>query len=135
MTRQQNRPYILISVLQLILIIVGFVFNYFSIKKMGLMRHLVYRNYVLDGLRIKVFLWLVLAALLFSYLLYRNRTKSKINADHVFLVILLIIVGLLFNQVIPRFKYDYYYQSFLFIVVAVLQLIKLSLKAKKSVLH
>lgn len=133
MTRQQNKPYIVISIIQIIMIVVGLVFNYFSLKKMGLMRHLIFRNYTFDKLNIKIFLWLILAALIFSYILYRSRNRGRFNSEDIFSLILFIVIGLMFNQVIGRFKYDYYYQSFLFIFIAVLQMIKLSFNLKKSV--
>ncbi|MDO5017980.1 MAG: hypothetical protein Q4E02_01635 [Lagierella massiliensis] len=128
MTKRQNKSYVLFSIFQIILILTGIIFNYFSLKKMGLMRYLVYRNYELDKMNIKVYLWLILLAFIFAmFLIYKNK-KFKVSIDLIFSVILVVIIGLLFNQVLKRFKYDYYYQSFLFIIVSTLQILKLNKK-------
>lgn len=131
MIRQRNKSYVIISVIQVLLIIVALVFNYFSVKKMGLMRHLVYRNYVLDGINIKIYFWLIVAALIFAVFLLQKGKKTKITSDHIFMFLLIVVIALLFNQLIPKFKYDYYYQGFLFTAIAVLQIFKLDMRLKK----
>lgn len=131
MIRQRNKSYIIFSVIQVLLIIVALVFNYFSLKKMGLMRHMVYRNYVLDGMNIKIYFWLIVAVLIFAVLLLQRGKKTKITSDHIFMFLLIVIIALLFNQLIPKFKYDYYYQGFLFTVIALLQIFKLDMRLKK----
>ena len=131
MIRQRNKSYIIISVIQVLLIVVALVFNYFSLNKMGLMRHMVYRNYVLDGMNIKIYFWLIVAILIFSVFLLQKGKKSKITSDHIFMFLLIVVIALLFNQLIPKFKYDYYYQGFLFTAIAVLQIFKLDMRLKK----
>ena len=132
MIKQRNKSYVLISVIQVLLIIVALVFNYFSVKKMGLMRHLVYRNYVLDGMNIKIYFWLIVAILIFALLLLQKNRKSKITSDHIFMFLLIVLITLLFNQLIPKFKYDYYYQGFLFTIIGLLQIFKLDIRLKNK---
>lgn len=131
MIRQRNKSYTIISVIQVLLIIAALVFNYFSLKKMGLMRHLVYRNYVLDGMNIKIYFWLIVAVLIFATILLQRGKKFKLTSDHIFMFLLIIVIALLFNQLIPKFKYDYYYQGFLFTAIALLQIFKLDRRIKK----
>ena len=131
MIRQRNKSYIIISVIQVLLIIVALVFNYFSLKKMGLMRHLVYRNYVLDDMNINIYFWLIVAALIFAVILLQKGKKFKLTSDHIFMFMLIVIITLLFNQLIPKFKYDYYYQGFLFTAIALLQIFKIDTRIKK----
>lgn len=132
MIKQRNKSYVIISVIQVLLIIVALVFNYFSVKKMGLMRHLVYRNYVLDGMNIKIYFWLIVAILIFALLLLQKNRKSKITSDHIFMFLLIVLITLLFNQIIPKFKYDYYYQGFLFTIIGLLQIFKLDIRLKNK---
>lgn len=131
MIRRQNKSYVIFSAIQVLLIIVALVFNYFSVNKMGLMRHLVYRNYVLDGMNIKIYFWLIVAVLIFATILLQRGKKFKLTSDHIFMFMLIVIITLLFNQLIPKFKYDYYYQGFLFTVIALLQIFKLDRRIKK----
>lgn len=131
MIRRQNKTYVIFSAIQVLLIIVALVFNYFSVNKMGLMRHLVYRNYVLDGMNIKIYFWLIVAILIFALLLLQKNRRSKITSDHIFMFLLIVVIALLFNQLIPKFKYDYYYQGFLFTVIALFQIFKLDRRIKK----
>ena len=131
MIRQQNKTYVIFSAIQVLLIIAALVFNYFSVNKMGLMRHLVYRNYVLDGMNIKIYFWLIVAVLIFATILLQRGKKYKLTSDHIFMFMLIVIITLLFNQLIPKFKYDYYYQGFLFTVIALLQIFKLDRRIKK----
>lgn len=131
MIRRQNKTYVIFSAIQVLLIIVALVFNHFSVNKMGLMRHLVYRNYVLDGMNIKIYFWLIVAILIFALLLLQKNRRSKITSDHIFMFLLIVVIALLFNQLIPKFKYDYYYQGFLFTVIALLQIFKLDRRIKK----
>lgn len=95
------------------------------------MRHMVYRNYVLDGMNIKIYFWLIVAILIFSVFLLQKGKKTKITSDHIFMFLLIVVIALLFNQLIPKFKYDYYYQGFLFTAIAVLQIFKLDMRLKK----
>lgn len=95
------------------------------------MRHLVYRNYVLDGMNIKIYFWLIVAVLIFATILLQRGKKFKLTSDHIFMFMLIVIITLLFNQLIPKFKYDYYYQGFLFTVIALLQIFKLDRRIKK----
>lgn len=132
MIRQRNKSYIIISVIQVLLIIVALVFNYFSLKKMGLMRHLVYRNYVLDGINIKIYFWLIVVILIFAVFLLQKGKKTKITSDHIFMFLLIVVIALLFNQLIPKFKYDYYYQGFLFTIIGLLQIFKLDIRLKNK---
>lgn len=131
MIRQQNKTYVIFSAIQVLLIIAALVFNYFSVNKMGLMRHLVYRNYVLDGMNIKIYFWLIVAVLIFATILLQRGKKFKLTSDYIFMFMLIVIITLLFNQLIPKFKYDYYYQGFLFTVIALLQIFKLDRRIKK----
>lgn len=95
------------------------------------MRHLVYRNYVLDGMNIKIYFWLIVAVLIFATILLQRGKKFKLTSDHIFMFLLIIVIALLFNQLIPKFKYDYYYQGFLFTAIALLQIFKLDRRIKK----
>lgn len=132
MIKQRNKSYVIISVIQVLLIIVALVFNYFSVKKMGLMRHLVYRNYVLDGINIKIYFWLIVVILIFAVFLLQKGKKTKITSDHIFMFLLIVVIALLFNQLIPKFKYDYYYQGFLFTIIGLLQIFKLDIRLKNK---
>ena len=95
------------------------------------MRHMVYRNYVLDGMNIKIYFWLIVAILIFAVFLLQKGKKTKITSDHIFMFLLIVVIALLFNQLIPKFKYDYYYQGFLFTIIALLQIFKLDRRIKK----
>lgn len=132
MIKQRNKSYVIISVIQVLLIIVALVFNYFSVKKMGLMRHLVYRNYVLDGINIKIYFWLIVVILIFAVFLLQKGKKTKVTSDHIFMFLLIVVIALLFNQLIPKFKYDYYYQGFLFTIIGLLQIFKLDIRLKNK---
>lgn len=123
MTKQQNKLHHILTTLEGLILLGSIILNVLSKKKMGLMRHLTFRNYQLDQSPIKVILILLL--FLFLALELFNIRKKKIKTARFAAFSAFFLLSLLLLAVkLPFFPYDFYYQSILFLLLAGLEMIK-----------
>ena len=120
MTRPQNKKNI-ISLFQFFFLILTFVIQYYSRKKMGVQRTIAYYNYILEETyNIKIIL-LAIEILFFIYIIYKWFKYKKIS----FIVItssLLILILMLAN--LSKFKLTKYSISILLLLVNILEFFK-----------
>lgn len=116
--------------LEIILILASFLLNYLSFKKMGLMRHLMFKNYMYDKSNIYFTLTCILIVLICIYLFLSIRYKFVIK--NLIFVIFIVISFLSFNKFIPKFKFDFYFQSFIFLTISFIEILKICVNVIKK---
>lgn len=112
-------------ILEILLIISSISLNYLSFKKMGLMRHLIFKNYMYDKINIYLILSILSIFLILIYLFFLIKCKTYLNFVFIFFIVLSFLS---FNKIITKFKYDYYFQSFIFLTISFLEILKIIIK-------
>lgn len=121
MIKQAKNKLIIIRTFQILLIITGFLVQYFSTKKMGVQRTITYYNYYWqEKYHLKEIIF-ILAILLLIYTIYRWFKYKKINIISLFCPILTLL--LVFTNV-REFKLTKYALSIILVLVNILELIK-----------
>lgn len=116
-------------IFEIVLIFASIVLNRLSFKKMGVMRHLVYRNYVLESKGIGKFLPFLLLLIFVFYFVLKFLRKLKFRKSDFLFFVFFIVAILAFFRIAP-FKYDYYYQMMTYSFLSILEIIILNIKAK-----
>lgn len=126
----KNKLNIFFIILEIILIVSSVLLNRLSFKKMGLMRHLVFKNYMYDRSKIYFLILSLIILLIFIYVFYIFKYKFKFKT--LFFIIFLSITFLSLNKCIKIFKYDYYFQSFIFLTITFIEILKIYFTNKKE---
>lgn len=117
-------------IFEIFLILGSVVLNRLSFKKMGVMRHMVYRSYVLENAGIFRYIMVAMAIILIIYLILKFKFKVFSFEDVLFVAFFIIsILALNKTQI---FKYDHYHQSIIYLVSSALQLILIKNKIKQK---
>lgn len=114
-------------IFEIILILSSILLNRLSFKKMGVMRHMVYRSYVLQNSHIARYILAAMAIILILYLFLKFKFKVFSFEDILFIVFF--IVSILALKKIYLFKYDYYHQSIAYLVLSATELILIKTKS------
>lgn len=114
-------------IFEIILILSSILLNRLSFKKMGVMRHMVYRSYVLQNSHIARYILAAIAIILILYLFLKFKFKGFSFEDILFIVFF--IVSILALKKISLFKYDYYHQSIAYLLLSAIQLILIKMKS------
>lgn len=120
-------------IFEILLILISVLLNRLSFKKMGVMRHMVYRSYVLQNAHIARYILVAMAIILILSLFLKFKFKGFSFEDILFVVFF--IVSILALKKISLFKYDYYHQSMIYLVLSATELILIKAKSyiyKKS---
>lgn len=120
-------------IFEILLILISVLLNRLSFKKMGVMRHMVYRSYVLENAHIVRYILIAMAIVLILYLFLKFKFKVFSFEDVIFIVFF--IVSILALKKISILKYDHYHQSMIYLALSAIQLILIKAKSyiyKKS---
>lgn len=120
MTKHQKNRNILLNVIQIFLLLIIGLLQYFQYKKMGVQRTLVYYNYYLEkDYNIKIF-FTIIAIILLLVSIYIAIKNKKFTLS----ILLPIIILLINNFEIEVLKFTKYGVLILLIVMNILELIK-----------
>ncbi len=120
MTKHQKNRNILLNVIQIFLLLIIGLLQYFQYKKMGVQRTLVYYNYYLEkDYNIKIF-FTIIAIILLLVSIYIAIKNKKFTLS----ILLSIIILLINNFEIEVLKFTKYGVLILLIVMNILELIK-----------
>nr|WP_312984572.1 hypothetical protein [Clostridioides sp.] len=131
--RKVNKLFYLIATLIEVLLLIGvYVVNYFTITKMGMLRHVMHKNSVWeDKYPIVVLLYItviVLVVLMISVLVLYNKKKEKLKNTVLPMNIFMVVLGFFYIGFILLYSTEklnaYYYMSFMLGVAALIQTIK-----------
>ena len=124
--------YILTTLLQVLLLIGAYTVNYFTHKKMGMLRHVVHKNYVWEnqysianiqyGAIISLFILMILV--LIFYLKRKSTLKEIVTIMNITMIIAVLSFTafvLIYSTVEIR---AFYYISFIFYLTTLIQIIK-----------
>lgn len=114
-------------IFEIILILSSILLNRLSFKKMGVMRHMVYRSYVLQNAHIVRYILSAMAIILILYLFLKFKFKGFSFEDILFIVFFIVSIWAL--KKISLFKYDYYHQSIAYLLLSAIQLILIKTKS------
>ena len=114
-------------IFEILLILISVLLNRLSFKKMGVMRHMVYRSYVLQNAHIARYILVAMAIILILYLFLKFKFKVFSFEDILFVVFF--IVSILALKKISIFKYDHYHQSMIYLALSAIQLILIKAKS------
>ena len=124
--------YVLLTLIEIIMIVAMFLVNYFTKTKMGMLRHIVHKNYLLEQqypiqiikyLSI-IFLITIMILVLKIYFKRRNSIKNILIIMN-FVMVLMIFLFIYFILVYSTYDIRaFYYISIMFFVATVLQIIK-----------
>lgn len=120
-------------IFEIFLILSSIILNRLSFKKMGVMRHMVYRSYVLQNSHIARYILTAMAIILILYLFLKFKFKGFSFEDILFVVFF--IVSILALKKISISKYDHYHQSMIYLALSATELILIKAKSyiyKKS---
>lgn len=120
-------------IFEILLILSSVLLNRLSFKKMGVMRHMVYRSYVLQNAYAARYIVVAIAIILILYLFLKFKFKIFSFEDILFVVFF--IVSILALKKISISKYDHYHQSMIYLALSAIQLILIKAKSyiyKKS---
>ncbi len=120
-------------IFEILLILSSVLLNRLSFKKMGVMRHMVYRSYVLQNAHAARYILVAIAIILILYLFLKFKFKIFSFEDILFVVFF--IVSILALKKISISKYDHYHQSMIYLALSAIQLILIKAKSyiyKKS---
>lgn len=127
MIKPQNKN-IILSIFQFIFLLGIFLIQYFSRKKMGVQRTLVYYNYNLENnYNIKIIIILISLGLLIYliYNFYKYKTLRVINLLSTIAILILMTIN------INKFKLIKYAISFLLLLINILEFNKIGEKYEK----
>lgn len=124
--------YVLLTLIEIIMIVAMFLVNYFTKTKMGMLRHIVHKNYLLEQqypiqiikyLSI-IFLITIMILVLKIYFKRRNSIKNILSIMN-FVMVLMIFLFIYFILVYSTYDIRaFYYISIMFFIATVLQIIK-----------
>lgn len=121
-----------ICILEVLLLIGAYIFNYFTIKKMGMARFVVYKNQSFENnLPIDLLIYVgvgivcILTILLFKDFFKKKRYKDSAYLVNIFLMIVfsILFIVFIFTKSIVEMR-TYYFIGFFFFIVAILQIIR-----------
>lgn len=121
MTKQAKNKNKIISIFQILFIIIGLLLQYFTKKKMGVQRTLIYYNYNLENNYHIKLIYILVAILFLKYIIYKwfkYKYISPISIISIFAILILVLVD------INIFKLTKYAISSLLILVNILELFK-----------
>lgn len=116
-----SKKRLICRIFEILLILGSVVLNRLSFKKMGVMRHMVYRSYVLENAHIFRYIMVAMAIILIIYLFLKFKFKVFSFEDVLFVAFFVVSI-LAFTKSLV-FKYDCYHQSMIYLVLSALQLI------------
>lgn len=116
-------------IFEIILIFSSVLLNRLSFKKMGVMRHMVYKSYVLQNAHVVRYILVAMAIILILYLFLKFKFKFKVFSFEDILFIVFFIVSILAIKKISLFKYDYYHQSIAYLLLSATELILIKTKS------
>lgn len=124
--------YIIVSILQVLLLIGMYVVNYFTRKRMGMLRYVIYKNitwessYPIEQIQYLVIAFLVI--LMISILVFYLKRKSQINKNILsrnIVMIVLVVIYSGFNLLYSTEDFKaFYFMSPMLAVATFLQIIK-----------
>lgn len=124
--------YTVTTILEVMLLISAYMVNYFTKSKMGMARHVIHKNYVLESLYpieiikyvISIFLVILMLIVVYLYtnkkLTLQSKVKKMIITTIVSVIVFVVFILIGSTQVIRSF----YYISTILLVVILLQIIK-----------
>ena len=124
--------YVLTTILEILLLIGAYMVNYFTQKKMGMLRHVVHKNYVWeDKYPIQTIQYIAIISLvilmLLVLILYMKR-KAKLKKIVTTMSITMVILVLFFTGFILIYSAEeiraFYYMSFMLGLMTLIQIIK-----------
>ena len=132
--------FIIINIFQIILLIFAYVLSFLSHKKMGVMRHFVYKNNKLNNeynmeniiniLCFIIFLIIIFALINLIIFIFRKNKNLLYSYNKYFYIIniSLMLLGFIFIIFLKYFSIDkiltYYYISLIFLIVYIIEFIK-----------
>lgn len=116
-----SKKRLICRIFEILLILGSVVLNRLSFKKMGVMRHMVYRSYVLENAHIFRYIMVAMAIILIIYLFLKFKFKVFSFEDVLFVAFFVVSILALTKSLV--FKYDCYHQSMIYLVLSTLQLI------------
>lgn len=124
--------YTLITILQICMLIGAYMVNYFTHKKMGMLRHVVHKNYVFENTypieTIKYTVIISLIVLMIGMLILYLKRKSNLNKIVNFMTVGMVICVLLFAGFTliysPEEMRAFYYVSAILGIMTLVQIIK-----------
>lgn len=124
--------YILTTILEILLLIGAYMVNYFTHKKMGMLRHVVHKNYVWENKypieTIQYISIIALIILMLLVLILYIKRKSKLKKIVTTMSITMVIFVLFFTGFILIYSAEeiraFYYMSFMIGLMTLIQIIK-----------
>lgn len=116
-----SKKRLICRIFEILLILGSVVLNRLSFKKMGVMRHMVYRSYVLENAHIFRYIMVAMAIILIIYLFLKFKFKVFSFEDVLFVAFFVVSILALTKSLV--FKYDCHHQSMIYLVLSALQLI------------
>lgn len=140
--------FIALSIFQIILLIFAYILNFLSRKKMGVMRHFIYKNNKLNDMYnieniiniLCLIIFLILIFAIINIVIFRKKKKLIYTHKKYFYIIniSLILLGLIFIIFLKYFSIDkiltYYYISLIFLIVYIIEFIKAIIYSIKKAL-
>ena len=140
--------FIALSIFQIILLIFAYILNFLSRKKMGVMRHFIYKNNKLNDIYnmeniiniLCLIIFLILIFAIINIVIFRKKKKLIYPHKKYFYIIniSLILLGLIFIIFLKYFSIDkiltYYYVSLIFLIVYIIEFIKAIIYSIKKAL-
>lgn len=129
--------YCLSTILQVLLLIAAYAIQYFSMKKMGMMRYVVYLNheweakYPINSIKYAAIIFLIIFCI--TVILYvktkkRNYMMSKRNLLMLIANIIITLIFVLLTLILSTENYrSYYFTSLILAIIALIQNIKILL--------
>lgn len=116
-----SKKRLICRIFEILLILGSVVLNRLSFKKMGVMRHMVYRSYVLENAGIFRYIMVAMAIILIIYLFLKFKFNVFSFEDVLFVAFFVVSILALTKSLV--FKYDCYHQSMIYLVLSAIQLI------------
>ena len=124
--------YILTTILEVLFLIGAYMVNYFTHKKMGMLRHVIHKNYVWEEkypiTNIQYASIIVLIILMLLVLILYMKKKSILKKIVAIMNITMVIFVLFFTGFVLAYSAEeiraFYYISFMLFVVTLIQIIK-----------
>ena len=125
----------ILSFLEILIVVIFFVINYFTESRMGMMRHVVYRNEywssVFNPNTIALFNVIIIGVLMIN-LLYIKKYGIKKSVEEIFSVIVLFIASNCINIFNVDKLTTYYYMLICIVVIFAIEIAKIITKIMKS---
>lgn len=124
--------YVLLTLIEIIMIVAMFLVNYFTKTKMGMLRHIVHKNYLLEQqypiqlIKYLSIIFLITMMILVLRIYFKRRNSIK-NILIIMNFVMVLMIFLFIYFILVYSTYDiraFYYISIMFFVATVLQIIK-----------